>query len=110
MATPVFNLTAEILTDAPFEVVAARLREPGSLACLRPLGSCEVEEQGEALLLTWERGRLGSRESGSIRLEPHERGAHLGLQARHRGWLSFLTFGLLRWHADQLLERLVEEL
>ncbi len=111
MATPVFSLSAEILTDAPFEVVVARLREPGSFACIQALGvDCIPQEREAGLQLDWSRSRLGSQEIGLIQVMPHERGAHLTLEARHRGWSSFASFGLLRWKTDQLLERLVEEL
>jgi hypothetical protein len=110
VATPVFSFSAEILTDAPFEVVAARLREPASFKCLSPFGPWSVVEEGDALLLRWTRTRLGSEERGEVRIAPHERGAHLRLEARHRGWAAFGSFGMLRWHGDQLLDRLVEEL
>ena len=110
MATPVFSLSSEILTDAPFEVVLARFRQPDSLICLGVLGPWSVTEQGGGLQLTWQRRRLGAEESGTLTLSPHERGAHLRLEARHKGWTAFGSFGLLRWHADQLLEHLVEEL
>lgn len=110
MATPVFHFSEEILTDAPLAVVVARLGEPTALACLAPFGPWSLEAQGEGLRLSWERRRLGSEESGTITVTPHERGAHLHLEARHRGWMAFGSFGLLRWHSDQLLERIVEAL
>ncbi len=110
MATPVFSLSSEILTDAPFEVVQARLRQPDAFGCLQVLGPWTVEEKGGELCLTWLRRRLGAEESGTLTLAPHERGAHLRLEARHKGWAAFGSFGLLRWHTDQLLEHLVEEL
>lgn len=110
MATPIFSLSSEILTDAPFEVALARLRQPDSLACLQVLGPWAIEEQGGVLRLTWWRRRLGAEESGTLTLSPHERGAHLCLEARHKGWTAFGSFGVLRWHTDQLLEHLVEEL
>lgn len=110
MARPVFSFASEILTDAPFEVVAARLRDPASLKCLRPFGPWTVSEEGGAVVLVWTRTRLGSDESGVLRTAPHARGAHLSLEARHKGWTAFGSFGMLRWHGDQLLERLVEEL
>ncbi|HJV90892.1 MAG TPA: hypothetical protein VJ623_11345 [Holophagaceae bacterium] len=111
MAIPVFSLSAEVLTDAPFEVIAARLREPDSFRCFRDLGApFEVRESVEGVTLAWSRLRLGARESGQVRVTAHERGAHLTLEARHRGWASFASFGLLRWKTDQLLEHVVEEL
>lgn len=110
MARPVFSFTSEILTDAPFEVVASRLRDPGSLKCLRPFGPWTVSEEEGALVLAWMRTRLGSHESGELRVAVHDRGAHLRLEARHKGWTAFGSFGMLRWHSDQVLERLVEEL
>ena len=110
MRTPVFTTTSEILTDAPLTVLVARLSDPASLVCLRPLGPWSVAEQGRELRLTWRRRRLGAEESGTLTLRPHERGAHLRLEARHKGWTAFGSFGLLRWHTDQLLEHLVEEL
>ena len=110
MRAPVFSTTSEILTDAPLATLAARLADPASLPCLRPLGPWSVAEQGGGLQLTWRRRRLGAEESGILTLSPHERGAHLRLEARHKGWSAFGSFGLLRWHTDQLLEHLVEEL
>ena len=110
MATPVFSLNSEILTDAPLDVVLARLADPASMACLQPFGPWSSLGLGEGLQLAWQRRRLGSEESGVISISPHERGALLRLEARHRGWASFASFGILRWKADQLLERLVEEL
>lgn len=110
MAIPVLGFEVEILSDAPFEVAKARLREPASLKCLRPFGPWILAEDGEQVLLTWTRARLGSQERGELRLTPHERGIHARLEARHKGWFAFCTFGILRWHADRLLDRLVEEL
>lgn len=110
MAIPVLGFEAEILSDAPFEVVCARLREPASLKCLCPFGPWTLTEDGGQLVLSWTRSRLGSKEVGELRVLPHERGVHLRLEARHRGWVAFCTFGILRWHADRLLDRFVEEL
>ena len=110
MAIPILGFEAEILSDAPFEVASARLREPNSLKCLRPFGPWTVVQDGEQLMLDWTRSRLGSKEHGELCLTPHERGVHVRLRAQHRGWAAFCTFGLLRWHADRLLDRFVEEL
>ena len=110
MAIPVLGFEAEILSDAPFEVARSRLRDPASLKCLRPFGPWILTEDGGQLVLSWTRSRLGSKETGELRLSPHERGVHLHLEARHRSWLAFCTFGILRWHADRLLDRFVEEL
>jgi hypothetical protein len=110
LATPVFSLSEEILTDAPLEVVVAHLSEPTALACLRPFGPWSTQAQGGGLQLSWRRRRMGSEESGTIIVSPHEKGAYLRLEARHRGWTAFGSFGLLRWHSDQLLERIVEAL
>lgn len=110
MAIPVLGFEAEILSDAPFEVASARLREPATLKCLRPFGPWSVANDDGQFVLTWTRLRLGSKESGALRLSPHERGVHVHLSAQHKGWVAFLTFGLLRWHSDRLLDRFVEEL
>ena len=110
MAIPVLRFEAELLSDAPFEVASARLREPASLKCLRPFGPWTLTEDGEQLVLSWSRSRLGSKEIGELRLSPHERGVYLRLEARHRSWVAFCTFGILRWYSDRLLDRLVEEL
>ncbi len=110
MATPVFSFSEEILTDAPLEVVVARLSEPTALACLAPFGPWSATPEGEGLRLAWQRRRLGSEETGTITVTPHAQGAHLRLEARHRGWMAFGSFGILRWHSDQLLERIVEVL
>ncbi len=110
MATPVFSLNSEILTDAPLAVVLARLTDPASMACLRPFGPWSISPEGGGLQLAWTRRRLGSEESGRITVSADEKGARLALDAQHRGWTAFGSFGLLRWHSDQLLERIVEEL
>jgi hypothetical protein len=110
LATPVFSFSEEILTDAPLEVVVARLSEPTALACLAPFGPWSTTPEGEGLRLTWQRRRLGSEEFGALTVTPHAKGAHLRLEARHRGWMAFGSFGVLRWHSDQLLERIVEAL
>ena len=110
LAIPVLGFEAEILSDAPFEVACARLREPGSLKCLRPFGPLTVADEGDQFVLTWTRSRLGSKEVGELRLSAHEQGVHLRLKASHKGWAAFCTFGILRWHADRLLDRFVEEL
>jgi hypothetical protein len=110
LAIPVLGFDAEILSDAPFEVASARLRQPAALKCLRPFGPWTVTEEDGRMVLTWTRQRLGSKELGELRLSSHERGVHIHLSARHKGWAAFCTFGLLRWHADRLLDRFVEEL
>jgi hypothetical protein len=110
LAIPVLAFEAEILSDAPFEVASSRLREPATLKCLRPLGPWTLTEEGDQFVLAWTRLRLGSKESGELRLSPHERGVHIRLVAQHKGWASFCTFGILRWHTDRLLDRFVEEL
>jgi hypothetical protein len=110
VAIPILSFEAEILSDAPFEVVNARLREPDALKCLRPFGPWSLIEEDGRVRLNWTRRRLASHEEGTLSLSPHERGVHLHLEARHRGWMAFGTFGILRWHSDRLLERLVEEL
>ncbi|WP_306592022.1 hypothetical protein [Geothrix sp. 21YS21S-4] len=113
MKRPVFSFEAEILTDAPFEVVVARLRNPGSdgFRSLQSLQGWQVPlmEDGR-LILRWTRALSGAEESGALTVSPDPKGAHLRLEGRMKGWGSFLFFGLLRWRTDRLLDRLVEEL
>ena len=114
MKTPVFRFEAEILTDAPFGAIAARLAALGSptgLSCLRPFHGWLPLEQGEdRLVLRWRHAWGGSEESGELRIVPDPKGAHLRLEGRLKGWTGFLLLGLLRWKTDRLLDRFVEEL
>ncbi len=114
MRQPVFSFEAEILTDAPFEQVAARLQALASPAELRSLKAFRrwqpVEVAADRLSLRWERTRFGALEQGNILIRPDDRGAHLRLEGRLRGWGGFLLLGLLRWRTDRLLDRFVEDL
>lgn len=114
MKQPVFSFEAELLTDAPFDRVAERLRalsSPEQMRCLAPLGSWLPLEIGpDRLTLAWRRTVVGAMEQGRMIVQPDARGAHLRLEGRMKGWASFLLFGLLRWRTDRLLDRFVEEL
>ena len=114
MRQPVFTFEAEILTDAPFKQIAARLQALASPAELRSLKSFRlwqpVEVGADALSLRWERTRAGALEQGHILIRPDDRGAHLSLEGRLKGWSGFLLLGLLRWRTDRLLDRFVEDL
>ena len=113
MKRPVFTFEAELLTDAPFELVAERLRtaSPAAFKSLRPLGIwAEPEALADRLVLCWSRSVAGAEEAGRLVLIPHEKGAQLRLEGRMKGWAGFLLFGLLRWRTDRLLDRFVEEL
>jgi len=112
--TPVFSFEAEVLTDAPFAAIAARLGglgSPADLRCLQPLRHwLPVEQAGGRLLLRWRRSWGGAEESGELSISPDPKGAHLRLEGRLKGWLGFLVLGLVRWRTDRLLDRFVEEL
>ena len=113
MKRPVFSFEAELLTDAPVELVAGRLRGEGPQAfkCLRPLGIWTAPEEASGrLVLRWARVVAGAEESGELVLSADAKGTHLRLEGRMKGWSGFLCFGLLRWRTDRLLDRLVEEL
>jgi hypothetical protein len=111
---PVFSFEAEILTDAPYGRILERLRSlasPAELRCLAPFSSwLPPEETPERLSLRWVRIVAGSEETGELRISPDPKGAHLRLEGRMKGWSGFLFFGLMRWRADRLLDRFVEEL
>jgi len=109
MKTPVFHFQEEVLTDAPLALVKSRLE--GGLPCLRSWpGLRSPEPSGAGLTLRWQRHVLGAVDEGTIRVESHERGAHLRLDGRLRGWSAFLLVGWLRWRTDRLLDRIVGEL
>jgi len=110
---PVFSFEAELLTDAPFDLVAERLRAIGpagfrSLQALRDWQAPTVE--GPCVVLRWSRVLAGSEESGALVLSPDPKGAHLRLEGRLKGWTGFLLLGWLRWRTDRLLDRFVGEL
>jgi hypothetical protein len=111
MKTPVFRFREERLTDAPVAVFRTRLTEPGALASLKGCpGLRPMEVEGEELVLRWHHARMGAIEDGTLRVMPHETGAHLRLDGRLRGWGSFLILGWIRWRTERLLSRLVREL
>lgn len=113
MKRPVFSFEAELLTDAPFDLLVGRLRDQGP-AAFRSLGSLRHWQapavEAEHLVLRWSRVLAGSEESGSLVLSPDSKGAHLRLEGRLKGWTGFLLLGWLRWRTDRLLDRFVEEL
>ena len=111
MKKPVFRFQEERLTDAPVALFRARLAEPGRLPCLKSCpGLRPVEVEGEELVLRWHHCRMGAVEDGTLRVRPHEQGAHLLLNGRLRGWSAFLLLGAVRWRTETLLARLVREL
>ena len=114
MKTPVFRFESEVLTDAPIEVIGARLAalgSPAELHCFRSIRGWQPSEREDALLvLRWHRTWAGVEESGAIRITPDPKGAHLHLEGRLKGWTGFILLGLLRWKTDGLLDRFVEEL
>jgi hypothetical protein len=108
---PVAAFADERLTDAPYDLFAGRLREPAAFKHLAFAASrMALEETPDELRLVWARRRLAAEEQGLLILRRDERGAFLRIEGQVRGWGCFLVFGILRWHADDLLERLVEEL
>jgi hypothetical protein len=110
---PVFSFEAELLTDAPFEYIAGRLRSksPSVFRSLRPLGVwAGPEEAGAQLTLRWSRLLGGAEESGVLVVFPDPKGARLRLEGCMKGWSAFIFFGWLRWRTDRLLDRFVEEL
>jgi hypothetical protein len=111
MLKPVFRYQEERLTDAPMSVFRARLADPAALSSLKACpGLHPLEAEGEDLVLRWHHARLGTVEDGTLRVSPHEGGAHLHLAGRLRGWSAFLVLGVVRWRTDRLLDRLVREL
>lgn len=113
MKRPVFSFEAEVLTDATFEVVAARLEAAGpeGFRCLRALRDWQAPEiEAERRTWRWSRAAAGVEESGALILSPDPKGAHLRLQGRLKGWSGFLLLGWFRWRTDRLLDRFVEEL
>jgi hypothetical protein len=107
---PVATFADERVTDAPYREFAGRLREPAGfkhLAFAAPF--MVVEERPEELRIVWTRRRIAAEERGILLLRPDDKGAYLRIEGQVKGWGCFLVFGLLRWHADDLLDRLVEE-
>lgn len=111
MKQPVSAFADERLTDAPFATLAARLREPATFRHLAFAARFMTVEEGDGELhLRWTRRRFAAEEQGLLILRPDAKGAYLKVEGRVKGWGCFLAFGLLRWHMDDLLDRLVEEL
>lgn len=111
LKSPVFRFQEERLTDAPVAAFRIRLAAPRELPCLRAWGGLHpLEDEGEELALRWHRTCLGAVEDGTLRVMPHEKGAHIRLNGRLRGWSAFLLLGWMRWRTDRLLDRLVREL
>jgi hypothetical protein len=109
MKTPVFRFQEEVLTDAPLALVKERLQAglPSLKACP---GLRSPEFSGDGLILRWQHHALGAVEEGTLRVEPHEKGAHLRLDGRLRGWSAFLLLGWMRFRTDRLLDRIVRDL
>lgn len=111
MPTPVFRFQEERLTDAPVALFRSRLAAPGDLPCLKGCrGLSPLDVEGEELVLRWHDRRLGAVLDGTLRVEPRDRGSHVLLTGRLRGWSGFLLLGLVRWRTERLLDRLVGEL
>ncbi len=111
LKTPVFRFQEERLTDAPLETFRNRLADPGTLSCFKSWrGLHPLEDEGEELALRWHRALLGAVEDGTLRVMPHEQGAHIRLNGRLKGWSAFVLLGWMRWRTDRLLDRLVREL
>ena len=109
MKTPVFRFQEEVLTDAPLELVRDRLA--AGLPCLKACpGLRAAEASGDGVVLRWQHHALGAVEEGTLRVEPHEKGAHLRLDGRLRGWSAFLLLGWMRWRTEHLLDKIVREL
>jgi len=108
---PVASFSEERLTDAPFDVVAAHLRTPRNSASLAFIAEWTSVSGGvEEIRLAWTRRRFLAEEEGQLVARPDAKGAHLRLEGRMKGWGSLVAFGSLRWHTDDLLDRLVHEL
>lgn len=111
MKVPVASFSEERLTDAPFEVVAAHLRAPmNSKALVFIAAQASVSGSAEEVRLAWARRRFLAEEQGLLVARPDAKGTHLLLEGRMKGWGSLVVFGSLRWHTDDLLDRLVHEL
>lgn len=109
MKTPVFRFQEEILTDAPLALVRERLQ--AGLPCLKACpGLHPAERHGEGLALRWQHRSLGAVEEGTLRVLPHDQGAHLRLEGRLRGWSAFVLVGWMRWRTDRLLDQIIREL
>ncbi len=89
MKTPVWHLVRERLTDAPLELVLARLTG-GALEESRQVWAAE-----ERLVVTAAADPAGTR---------------LRLEATLRGWGGFLRVPAFTWKVDRHLERFVESL
>ena len=111
MRQPGFRFQEERLTDAPVAAFRVRLEGPEPPPSLQACpGLSPLEIEGEELVLRWHHASLGAVLDGTLRVMPHERGAHLRLNGRLRGWTAFLLLGWVRWRTDRLLDHLVREL
>ncbi len=114
MRTPVFTFQHEVLTDAPFAHIRGRLEAapvPGGFRSLTTLSHWgPLDAEPGRLRVGWGRTWFGATEEGLLTVTEAATGAHLRLEGRLRGWAGFVLLGRLRWKADGLLERFVEEL
>lgn len=114
MRVPVFTFQDEVRTDAPFAHIQARLQagaSPWGFRALGRLGAWECQAgEGGALRLQQDRRWAGAEARLRLTIREDGAGAHLHLEGRIRGWAGFLGLGRLRWQADGLLVRFVEDL
>ena len=89
MKQPVWRFERERMTDAPFEVVRARL----------------AGDTFEELRQAW-----GAEERIRVQASAEGERTHLKLEATLKGWGGFLRVPFFTWRVDHYLDRFVESL
>lgn len=125
MKRPVWNYRLEATTNAPIEVVQAKLR---SLASARPLSVCgprwadgaakgwtqtassEPEASSAAIRLGWSARSAGLVEEAWFSAQATEAGCALRAEGKVKGWPLLWRLPLLEWRSQGLIQRFVASL
>ncbi len=120
MKRPVWNYRVEATTNAPIDVVAARLGSLPSAFVLsvccprRGQGGGWVQESASPTAelpgLQWTARCGGLTETARFSAEPEGAGCRLRAEGRLKGWPLLWRLPLLEWRSEGLLRRFVASL
>lgn len=122
MKRPVWRYAQEAATNAPLDVVQARL---GSLASAWPLSVCaprlsireprrwrqlSLQRTADGLGVAWTAHLGGLQEEATFAVRSTSEGCVLRAEGRLKGWPLLWKIGLLGWRSEGLLQRFVASL